>query len=45
MTLTVPVLFLLIAVVVFGVDAVIHRSLVSVGLCLFAASFLVLRLT
>ena len=35
------VILLLVAVVVFAVDAFIHRSLVAAGLAFFAASFLV----
>ena len=35
------VILLLVAVVVFAVDAFIHRSLLAAGLAFFAASFLV----
>jgi len=34
-------LFILIAVVLFGIEAVLRRSLVAAGLCLFALSFIV----
>ena len=37
----IALILLLIAVVVFAVDAFIHRSLLAVGLAFFAASFLV----
>jgi hypothetical protein len=34
----------LIAAIAFGVDAVIHRSIIAGGLCLFALSFVIREL-
>ena len=31
----------LVAAVIFGVEAVIHRSIIAAGLCLFALSFVI----
>ena len=33
--------FALIAAVIFGVEAFIHRSLLAAGLCIFALSFVI----